>query len=165
VAGDESARSQAILGELDHHGRVQVSDLAARLGVSPVTVRKDLQALEERSALRRVRGGAVAAPPGDEGPFEARMRLHRREDAIAHAGHGRIDHGFLSGTGSSAAHGLKDFALEEAEAERYLAGPCRQVHAPLDSSTFGAFSLHASVALAGLTAVWTDDAPTGPGPA
>nr|WP_276611121.1 hypothetical protein [Kineococcus siccus] len=73
------------------------------------------------------------------------------------AGRGRIDHGFLSGNGISAAHGVMDLALEEAEAKRYLAGPCRQVHALLDSSKFGAFSLHASVPLDRLTAVWTDD--------
>jgi DeoR/GlpR family transcriptional regulator of sugar metabolism len=83
---DEHARSQVILSELGATGRVQVNDLAARLEVSTVTIRKDLDALEQRAALRRVRGGAVAAPVVDEGSFETRLRVRRAEKtAIARA--------------------------------------------------------------------------------
>ena len=83
---DEHARSQAILAALDVSGRVQVSDLAQRLEVSPVTIRKDLDALQQRAVLRRVRGGAVAAPVVDEGSFEVRLRSCRAEKtAIARA--------------------------------------------------------------------------------
>jgi DeoR family transcriptional regulator of aga operon len=42
-------------------GFARVTDLAERFGVSAVTVRSDLTALEGRGELRRVRGGAV--PP------------------------------------------------------------------------------------------------------
>ncbi len=66
-------REQVILDELNAAGRVTVNDLVRRLGVSPVTVRKDLDLLEHRALLRRVRGGAVAAPR-DEGAFETRLR-------------------------------------------------------------------------------------------
>lgn len=66
-------REEIILDELHAAGRVTVNDLARRFGVSPVTVRKDLDLLERRSLLRRVRGGAVAAPR-DEGAFETRLR-------------------------------------------------------------------------------------------
>lgn len=83
---DEHARTQVILRELDLAGRVRVDDLARRCQVSTVTVRKDLQELERRSALRRVRGGAVSATLADEGAFEVRMRARRAQKlAIARA--------------------------------------------------------------------------------
>jgi DeoR/GlpR family transcriptional regulator of sugar metabolism len=78
---DEHARSLAILSALGATGRVEVNDLAQRLEVSAVTIRKDLDALEQRAALRRVRGGAVAAPLVDEGSFETRLRVRRAEKA------------------------------------------------------------------------------------
>ncbi|MBB3083817.1 DeoR/GlpR family DNA-binding transcription regulator [Geodermatophilus sabuli] len=83
---DEHARSQVILSELGATGRVEVNDLAQRLEVSTVTIRKDLDALEQRAVLRRVRGGAVAAPVVDEGSFETRLQVRRAEKtAIARA--------------------------------------------------------------------------------
>ncbi|MFG2042494.1 DeoR/GlpR family DNA-binding transcription regulator [Dactylosporangium sp. NPDC048998] len=39
---------------------VRVADLGAAFGISDVTVRADLDVLEERNAIRRVRGGAMA---------------------------------------------------------------------------------------------------------
>ncbi len=83
---DEFAREQAILAALRTHGRVAVNDLADEFQVSGVTIRKDLNELERRSLLRRVRGGAVSVAASDEGTFE--MRLWQRRDskrAIARA--------------------------------------------------------------------------------
>src|SRR3954452_138323 len=74
---DEHARSQAILSALGAHGRVEVNELAEQLAVSTVTIRKDLEALEQRAVLRRVRGGAVAASAVDEGSFETRLQVRR----------------------------------------------------------------------------------------
>jgi DeoR/GlpR family transcriptional regulator of sugar metabolism len=83
---DEHARSQVILSALGATGRVEVNDLASRLEVSAVTIRKDLGVLEQRAVLRRVRGGAVAAPVVDEGSFEVRLGARRAEKtAIAQA--------------------------------------------------------------------------------
>ncbi|MCZ2815551.1 DeoR/GlpR family DNA-binding transcription regulator [Modestobacter sp. VKM Ac-2984] len=83
---DEITRSEAIMSRLDSDGRVLVRTLASQLGVSTVTIRKDLEALEQRSALRRIRGGAVAARSADEGTFDTRLRHHRAEkEAIAYA--------------------------------------------------------------------------------
>jgi DeoR/GlpR family transcriptional regulator of sugar metabolism len=83
---DEFSREQVILAALRTSGRVAVNDLAARFGVSSVTVRKDLDALERRSLLRRVRGGAVSLGASDEGSFEARFHDSRdRKQAIARA--------------------------------------------------------------------------------
>lgn len=68
-------REDGILSELERNGRVTVSDLSERFGVSAVTIRKDLDSLERRSLLRRIRGGAVVAAPVEEGAFAE--RLHR----------------------------------------------------------------------------------------
>ena len=46
---DEHERQQEVLRLLDGAGRVSVQDLADRFGVSLVTVRKDLDALERRT--------------------------------------------------------------------------------------------------------------------
>lgn len=73
-ACDEQQREQTILLELEASGRVSVKELAARFGVSTVTVRKDLDALESRSLLRRIRGGALTSGTTDEGAFALRLR-------------------------------------------------------------------------------------------
>ena len=83
---DEFSREQAILAALRASGRVAVNDLATRFKVSTVTVRKDLDSLERRSLLRRVRGGAVGVGASDEGTFEGRLTDSRdRKHAIAAA--------------------------------------------------------------------------------
>jgi DeoR family transcriptional regulator of aga operon len=70
---DEFSREQVVLSALRTAGRVSVTELTERFGVSSVTVRKDLDALERRGLLRRVRGGAVSVGASDEGSFEARF--------------------------------------------------------------------------------------------
>lgn len=71
---DEFEREQVILSHLKSAGHVSVAELAARFAVSTVTIRKDLDALERRGLLRRVRGGAVSEGTSDEGAFEMRLR-------------------------------------------------------------------------------------------
>ncbi len=54
-------------------GRASLADLAARLGISEMTVRRDLDALQARGLVERVRGGAVAvAEPESAAGFTAR---------------------------------------------------------------------------------------------
>lgn len=53
-------RRRAILQRLEDDGRVTVRDLSAMMGVSAVTIRQDLRALEEEGLLERTYGGAVA---------------------------------------------------------------------------------------------------------
>lgn len=50
---------------LEERGQVRVKDLMAELRVSYPTVARDLAELEARSAIRRVRGGAVSPESGD----------------------------------------------------------------------------------------------------
>jgi len=68
-------RRAHVLDTLRRDGVVRVAELTARLGVTPVTVRRDIIQLEAEGLLRRVHGGAVAvgtpgtasaAPSGDE---------------------------------------------------------------------------------------------------
>jgi DeoR family transcriptional regulator of aga operon len=83
---DEFAREQATLAALKATGHVAVNELALQFGVSTVTIRKDLEVLERRNLIRRVRGGAVSVGASDEGAFEMRLR-HSRDSkrAIAKA--------------------------------------------------------------------------------
>lgn len=54
-----------ILEELDRSSSVRVSDLVSVLGVSDMTVRRDLDALQGQGALRKVHGGAVRSADAD----------------------------------------------------------------------------------------------------
>jgi DeoR family fructose operon transcriptional repressor len=62
---------EAIAGE----GRVEADSMAATLGVSRETVRRDLMQLERQGRLKRVHGGAVRAEPPPEAPFNARRKV------------------------------------------------------------------------------------------
>ena len=55
-------RRNKILEQLKAEGKVSVSQLAAALNATPVTIRNDLTALERDGYLVRMQGGAVIAP-------------------------------------------------------------------------------------------------------
>ncbi len=57
------SRQKEIVDLLRAEGKVTVTGLADSLGVSVVTVRNDLDALERQQVLRRLRGGAIAVRP------------------------------------------------------------------------------------------------------
>jgi DeoR family fructose operon transcriptional repressor len=52
-------RRQQIVGTARIDGRVEVSQLAERFGVTQETIRRDLTELEQRGVLRRIHGGAM----------------------------------------------------------------------------------------------------------
>lgn len=52
-------RHQLIIKILNRDGRVLVSELSASLGISPITIRKDLDNLEAQQLLQRTHGGAL----------------------------------------------------------------------------------------------------------
>jgi DeoR family galactitol utilization operon repressor len=54
-------RERTILKILSERGGVSVSALSTELGLSEVTIRSDLKALEEKGLLNRTRGGATPA--------------------------------------------------------------------------------------------------------
>lgn len=53
---EATLRHQAILEHLRQEGQVRVSELSERFAVSAVTIRADLEHLEQQGALRRTRG-------------------------------------------------------------------------------------------------------------
>lgn len=71
-------RRQEILLLLQEQGRVAVTDLSHRFGVSEVTIRGDLQALAQERLIVRTHGGAVLA---SEGISELALTMRRRRQA------------------------------------------------------------------------------------
>src|SRR5262245_15881942 len=70
------------LGEqLSKDGSVTITAAAAALGVSEMTIRRDLAELEFRGSARRVRGGATAIGP--QSFAERRHRAARAKARIA----------------------------------------------------------------------------------
>jgi len=66
---------------LQEQGRVSVVELSERFGVSAVTIRTDLDTLEQQGRLLRTHGGAVPRPTSSTEPpaFALRKDLHQDE--------------------------------------------------------------------------------------
>ncbi|ARQ67816.1 substrate-binding domain-containing protein [Streptomyces marincola] len=64
-------RQEQILAAVRRHGTVRLADLVRRLGVSAVTVRRDVTALADRGLVRRVHGGITLPYRGLGGEPEA----------------------------------------------------------------------------------------------
>lgn len=76
----QERRREQILAYLSAQERTSVGELSQALGVSEVTVRKDLEQLEAQGMLTRVRGGAVVSGRGRlERYFAAREQEHLEE--------------------------------------------------------------------------------------
>ncbi|WP_184583412.1 DeoR/GlpR family DNA-binding transcription regulator [Lipingzhangella halophila] len=79
-------RQELILERVQRSGGVRVTDLVESFAVSDMTIRRDLDALESRGAIRKVHGGAVA-PSGastEEPGFEIKaQRQEHEKHAIA----------------------------------------------------------------------------------
>ncbi|MFZ5790846.1 MAG: DeoR/GlpR family DNA-binding transcription regulator [Pseudomonadota bacterium] len=73
------ARRQRIEALVRESGRITVEDLAARLGASRETIRRDLTQLAMQGRLRKFHGGAAAPDIGSEGTFRARLGDHAEE--------------------------------------------------------------------------------------
>lgn len=73
-------RRERVLAQLSVNDQTSVNDLSQLLGVSEVTIRKDLDVLESQGLLTRVHGGAVVSGRGRlERYFTAREQEHREE--------------------------------------------------------------------------------------
>ena len=93
-------RHEAILNEVRQRGAVRVADLASQLGVSDMTVRRDLDVLDDAGLVEKVHGGATAvldrsaAEPG----FAAKSLRNTGEKlAIAQAAAGLVRSGTAIG--------------------------------------------------------------------
>ncbi|MEU6646751.1 DeoR/GlpR family DNA-binding transcription regulator [Saccharomonospora sp. NPDC046836] len=93
-------RQAVILEEARRTGAVRVSDLVERLGVSDMTVRRDLDVLASRGLVEKVYGGAttITSRSTDEPGFEAKsVRQREQKEAIAAAAAGLVRPGTAIG--------------------------------------------------------------------
>jgi DeoR/GlpR family transcriptional regulator of sugar metabolism len=105
-------RQSLILDDVRRLGSVRVSDLTQRLGVSDMTIRRDLEVLARAGLVEKVHGGAVlpGAPSSHEPGFEAKSSLEQpAKAAVATAAAELVTPG--SAIGLSA--GTTTFALAE----------------------------------------------------
>jgi DeoR/GlpR family transcriptional regulator of sugar metabolism len=75
-------RQQEIAAQVEAAGRVKVSELSEQFGVSEMTVRRDLEELEESGVLLRLHGGAVSNTSRSYEPgFEIRRKINSEAKA------------------------------------------------------------------------------------
>ena len=93
-------RQEVILDEVRRTGAVQVSELVLRLGVSDMTIRRDLDALARQGLVEKVYGGATSTlgRSTDEPGFEAKsVRQLAEKEAIAAVAAGMVRPGTAIG--------------------------------------------------------------------
>ena len=111
-------RRQYIVRLAEQHGRVLVEELSESLGISRITIRKDLDYLQNRGVLQRTHGGALLPSNGTlaDPSFQEKESRHTSEkERIAVAAVSLIQEGQCvlldSGTTTTAiARGLKKFS-------------------------------------------------------
>ena len=84
-------RQKRILSLMSEGGQINVSDLSDQFGVSGVTIRQDLDALQSEGLLRRVHGGAVLPSAEDIAHrlginFEKKHAIAERAAAFVESG-------------------------------------------------------------------------------
>ena len=72
-------RHQEIVSLARQLGRVTVEELATRYGVTPQTIRKDLNELCDQRILTRTHGGAILASGVENVAYEARRKIAEAE--------------------------------------------------------------------------------------
>ena len=105
-------RQSLILQAVRNDGSARVSDLTQRLGVSDMTIRRDLEVLARDGLVEKVHGGAVlpGSPASHEPGFEAKLVLERPEkNTIARAAAGLV----TPGTAIAIAGGTTTFELAQ----------------------------------------------------
>src|SRR5262245_14764285 len=111
-------RQQAIFDLVQQRGGVRVADLVRELGVSDMTIRRDLEVLAERGLVAKVHGGATTVGAGstEEPGFAAKsVRQRQEKQAIARRAAGLVRPGtaiaISAGTTTwTLAHHLTDVA-------------------------------------------------------
>ena len=90
-------RVSSILERLAQEGSVDAGRLADAFAVSPATIRRDLQMLEDQKLVSRTHGGAIAVDVAYELPVLYRAGQHLdQKRAIAKCAAARLPHGPLS---------------------------------------------------------------------
>ena len=96
-------RHEVIVGEVRRRGAARVRDLASLLGVSDMTVRRDLDVLGDAGLVTKVHGGATTPHhPGSFEPGFAAKSVRNVDDkaAIARAAAARVSPGAAIGLGA-----------------------------------------------------------------
>jgi DeoR family transcriptional regulator of aga operon len=75
----QAERVGAILEHLSARGTVSVADLSTELAVSPATIRRDLELLDDQRLLTRTHGGAMAQGVLYELPLRYKTARHQEE--------------------------------------------------------------------------------------
>jgi len=88
-------RRRLILERLHEWGVVKTSELSELFSVSPMTIRNDLNALNEQGALVRIHGGAIAREPLTSEPsYRDKANLNRAEkDRIGKRAEKKVEEG------------------------------------------------------------------------
>ena len=109
-------RRLRILDELNSAQNLRVNDLSNRLGVSEVSIRRDLQILETMGMLKRVHGGAVATSEHTVGEaLSDRWRQNReKKERIGRAAAAMVQRGdrIIIDSGSTPLQVAKQIAPE-----------------------------------------------------
>lgn len=111
-------RRRHILSLIQSHGRVVVAELSRSLGISQITIRKDLEFLHAKGLIHRTHGGALRLQSGAlfDPSIQEKQKQHSQEKhRIALAAAGMVKEGQCvlldSGTTTTAvAHALKGFS-------------------------------------------------------
>lgn len=79
---DLQTRHETILEHIHKYGKIRVTEFSDITGVSEVTIRKDLDRLEQEGLLCRVHGGAVAVPVVSSEHNYSDRRNQKREEKL-----------------------------------------------------------------------------------
>ncbi|WP_135466760.1 DeoR/GlpR family DNA-binding transcription regulator [Crenalkalicoccus roseus] len=111
-------RHQRILAALATDPTVRISTLAAEFGVSPETVRRDIEALSRQGSVRRTYGGASVVHAGVQPALGQRERMAVAERArIGAAAAALVEPGavLMVDAGSTTAHFARALAARDPE--------------------------------------------------
>ncbi len=89
-------RRYHLLSRIQNEGRILVGDISDELGVSKITIRKDLDALQARGLIQRTHGGALRLKGGalTDPALNEKEKLHQKEkERIAAAAVKMVDEG------------------------------------------------------------------------
>ncbi|HVU46727.1 MAG TPA: transcriptional repressor AgaR [Terracidiphilus sp.] len=102
-------RRQHILARIQREGRVLISELSETLGISRITIRKDLDHLASKGLVLRSHGGALSAKGGallDPSLIEKEQKQSQEKERIARAAASLVSEGMCvlldSGTTTTA---------------------------------------------------------------
>lgn len=95
---NRAERLRTVLDLLAETGQIEVDDIVERLGVSPATARRDLDALASQQLLSRTRGGATGQSVAYDLPLRFKRGQHAEEkQAIALAASAIVPRGSVVG--------------------------------------------------------------------